>query len=95
MSTSMLHNIMRLSDTDNVKTIEDLLEGILRLPQIITSLITEAILLIVHMILFIGILLIMWGALEWLSGWNEISGKKNVIRGVALLLLASALGIYL
>ena len=75
--------------------IDDLLEKFLSLPQTIVLFIVEIILLLIYITMFIGLLLIIWGALEWLSGWNEISGKKNIIRGVALLLLASALGIYI
>jgi len=74
--------------------VNDLLEKFLSLPQTIVLFIVEIILLLIYITMFIGLLLIVWGALEWLSGWNEISGKKNIIRGAALLLLASTLGIY-
>lgn len=34
--------------------------------------------------------MIVWGAIEWATGYNETSGKRNIIRGITLIILALA-----
>ena len=45
---------------------------------------------IVYAALLIGGIMIVWGAIEWATGYNEAGGKKSIIRGTFLVLLALA-----
>jgi len=40
--------------------------------------------------MFIGGIMIVWGVIEWATGYNETSGRRNIIRGVVLLLISLA-----
>ena len=88
----LLNNTIRILDSES-DSIDNIIRNLLNLPEVINATIIRAILLILNILVFVGLLLIVWGILEWLSGWNEHSGKRNIIRGIILLILASTLGI--
>lgn len=73
--------------------VKKLIDDLLRLPNTFALLIAQVIFFMLYLFLFIGLLLIIWGLLEWLSGWNETSGKRNFIKGVIMTLIAVFLGI--
>ncbi|MCR8433084.1 MAG: hypothetical protein QXH55_00495 [Candidatus Korarchaeota archaeon] len=78
---------------DNI--IKELLDNLLKLPNALMSFIAGVILFMLYLLLFVGILVTIWGILEWLSGWNETSGKRNLIKGTLLILIAIILEIRL
>ncbi|MHA1616881.1 MAG: hypothetical protein ACTSX9_06210 [Candidatus Njordarchaeales archaeon] len=45
---------------------------------------------LVYATMFIGGIMILWGAIEWATGYNELSGKKTIVRGIVLVTLALA-----
>ena len=45
---------------------------------------------LVYIAVFIGGIMIVWGAIEWATGYNETGGRKNIIRGVVLVILSMA-----
>ncbi|MCR8453828.1 MAG: hypothetical protein NDP13_02430 [Crenarchaeota archaeon] len=75
--------------------IKELLDNLLKLPNALMSFIAGVILFMLYLLLFVGILVTIWGILEWLSGWNETSGKRNLIKGTLLILIAIILEIRL
>ncbi|MCR8455353.1 MAG: hypothetical protein QXJ52_03475, partial [Candidatus Korarchaeota archaeon] len=74
---------------------KELLDNLLKLPNALMSFIAGVILFMLYLLLFVGILVTIWGILEWLSGWNETSGKRNLIKGTLLILIAIILEIRL
>lgn len=80
-----LYNIQ--SENDDVYEIIDSWK---KLPGLFLNIIKQAFLYLVYLAFFIGAFLLIIGILEWMSGWNEMSGKKNVIRGIILMLVALA-----
>jgi len=45
---------------------------------------------LIYIAMFVGGIMILWGAIEWATGYNETSGKKTIIKGAVLVLLALA-----
>ena len=69
--------------------LEEVTKTLKELPSYLIGLLTEAIFFLIYATLFFGLFLILWGIIEWATGWNEFNGKRNVVRGVILLAIAS------
>ena len=74
----------------NETSIEDYLNAWANLPSVAVNILRKVFLFLAYAAIFIGGIMIVWGAIEWATGYNELGGKKNIIRGVVLLLLALA-----
>ena len=60
-----------------------------QIPSRIVNIILSVIFLILYLAMFVAFLLIVWGAVQWISGWNEVAGKKNIVRGVVLFIITT------
>lgn len=70
--------------------IYEIIDSWKKLPSLFLNIVKQAFLYLVYLTFFIGAFLLIVGILEWMSGWNEMAGKKNMIRGIILILVALA-----
>ncbi len=75
--------------TTNI-TIDDYIRSWAELPDQAIFWLREIFLFLIYAAVFIGGIMIVWGAIEWATGYNDTSGKRNIIRGVILMILALA-----
>jgi len=84
----LVENLFSVKSED--EEIHEIIDSWKELPRLFLDIIKQAFLYIVYITFFIGALLLIIGVLEWMSGWNEIAGKKNIIRGVILIIVSTA-----
>ncbi len=75
---------------NNTYTIEDYFRAWSELPDRIIEWLKLAFLVIIYVAVFVGGIMIVWGAIEWATGYNEMDGRRNIIRGIVLLVIALA-----
>jgi len=71
-------------------TIDDFIHSWYELPNQAINWLNRIFLLMIYLAFFIGGIMIIWGAIEWATGYNEIGGKRNIIRGIVLVTIAIA-----
>jgi len=76
--------------SSNNTTIDDFIVSWAELPNQILQWLHIIFLLFIYAAVFIGGIMIVWGAIEWATGYNDIGGRKNVVKGVVLIILALA-----
>jgi len=75
--------------TTNI-TIDDYIRSWAELPDQAIFWLREIFLFLIYAAVFIGGIMIVWGAIEWATGYNDTGGKRNIIRGIILMILALA-----
>lgn len=75
---------------NNTTSFEEYLSAWSNLPSIAEKLLTTMFNFLVYVAMFIGGIMVIWGAIEWATGYNETGGRRNIIRGVILLILSLA-----
>ena len=70
--------------------LEKILESWKKLPDLFVDILKSIFVYLVYIAFFIGAILIIWGIIEWATGWNELNGKRNIVRGVILVILSIA-----
>ena len=78
-------------EEDNSEHLMNIIHSLSNLPSRLLDIIVEVIIFLIYLTMFFGILLLIWGIIEWSTGWNEHGGKRNVIRGIILLAISSVL----
>jgi len=86
----MVGEVLSSGTSENSSDVNEILESWRRLPDYFVYILKKAFLFLVYVTFFVGSFLLAWGLLEWLSGWNELNGKRNVIRGIVLIIVALA-----
>ncbi len=71
-------------------TLDDYINSWTKLPIKAIEWLKEIFTIIVYMAGIIGGIMIVWGAIEWATGYDDSRGKKNIIRGAVLMLIALA-----
>jgi len=71
-------------------TFDDYLRAWSNLPDLVVSWIKQFFLFLAYVSLFVGGIMIIWGSIAWATGYDEHSGKKNIIRGIVLIVLSLA-----
>ena len=71
------------------KNIDEFISKLEKIPDKVISLITTIISIMIYLSIFLAIFLIIWGIIQWVTGWNELAGKKNIVRGVILFIIAT------
>lgn len=61
-----------------------------RLPDLIVSWLRKIIAVVLHIALLVGVILIVWGAIEWATALQPREGRRKIVRGVALIVLSLA-----
>ena len=72
------------------QTVDDYINAWANLPSVMMDILKRAFILLAYSAVFIGSIMVVWGAIEWATGYNELGGRKNIIRGVVLIILALA-----
>jgi len=75
---------------NDTQAVEEYLRAWANLPEVAVTILRNIFLFLAYIALFIGSIMIVWGAIEWATGYNELGGRKNIVRGVVLILLALA-----
>ena len=75
---------------NNTTSFEEYLSAWSNLPSIAEKILTTMFNFLVYVAMFIGGIMVIWGAIEWATGYNETGGRRNIIRGVILLILSLA-----
>ena len=70
--------------------LDDYLSSWSNLPKLAEAIIENIFMFLVYIAVFIGSIMIVWGAIEWATGYNENGGRKNIIRGVVLVIISMA-----
>jgi len=70
--------------------IDDYIRSWAELPDQAIFWLREIFLFLIYAAVFIGGIMIVWGAIEWATGYNDTGGKRNIIRGIILMILALA-----
>jgi len=78
------------SQNTEYEDVDEILESWKSLPSYLLNILKKAFLYLVYVAMFIGAFLIIWGVIEWMTGWNEHGGKKNIVKGIILLLVSTA-----
>lgn len=73
---------------NNTTTFEDYVSAWSNLPEVAEKILAYMFSILVYMAMFIGGIMIVWGAIEWATGYNEVGGRRNIIRGATLLILS-------
>ena len=76
--------------TTSSTEVDEIIRSWKSLPAYFLSILQKAFLFLVYAAMFLGAFMIIWGVIEWMSGWNEHSGKRNVVRGIILLVVSMA-----
>ncbi len=71
-------------------TLDDYINSWTKLPIKAIEWLKEIFTIIVYMAGIIGGIMIVWGAIEWATGYDDTRGKRNIIRGAVLMLIALA-----
>lgn len=71
-------------------TLDDYIDSWTKLPTKAIEWLKQIFTLIVYMGGIIGGIMIVWGAIEWATGYDDNRGKKNIIRGAILMIIALA-----
>jgi len=83
-------SILNGTTATNTNEVDDIIRSWKSLPAYFLSILQKAFLFLVYTAMFLGAFMIIWGIIEWMSGWNEHSGKRNVVRGIILLVVSMA-----
>jgi len=83
-------SILNGTTTTSTNEVNDIIRSWRGLPAYFLSILQKAFLFLVYAAMFLGAFMIIWGVIEWMSGWNEHSGKRNVVRGIILLVVSMA-----
>lgn len=75
---------------NNSSSLEEYLRAWANLPDVAVNILNKIFLFLAYAAIFIGGIMVVWGAIEWATGYNELGGRKNIIRGVILIILALA-----
>jgi len=73
---------------NNTTTFDDYLSAWSNLPIVAEKILSSMFSILVYLAMFIGGIMIVWGAIEWATGYNETGGRRNIIRGAVLLILS-------
>ena len=83
-----------ISTTSKNSSKEHLLDIVAKLksvPVYLVEIIVRVIMFLIYLTMFFGLLLLVWGIIEWTTGWNEHNGKRNIVRGIILLTISGVL----
>lgn len=72
------------------ENVEQLIESWFRLPKLIKSWFRKALLYMVSIGVFIGGIMVIWGAIQWATDYGPNRGRSKIIKGVALIVISLA-----
>jgi len=87
---TLLFSYISLGLLQSNATLDDYIDSWTKLPIKAIEWLKQIFTLIVYMAGIIGGIMIVWGAIEWATGYDDNRGKKNIIRGAILMLIALA-----
>lgn len=68
---------------------EEIIESWFKLPKLIKLWFKKALLFMVSLGVFIGGIMVIWGAIKWATNYGR-GGKEIVIKGIALIIISLA-----
>lgn len=89
MLMKIICNIFSQSD-QNSEDVDPrkILEAVKELPKEILKILKEWLSVLILILYFVGALLVIFGIIEWATSYNESEGKRYVVRGFIMILLA-------
>jgi hypothetical protein len=72
--------------------LNDIIENLEGLPDKINAVFNQAITYLLSISFALGVLLIIVGAAQWATGWDNRGGKKTIVKGVFLIILSLVAG---
>ena len=62
---------------NDTQAVEEYLRAWANLPEVAVTILRNIFLFLAYIALFIGSIMIVWGAIEWATGYNELGGRKT------------------
>lgn len=69
-----------------------LIDRLKELPEQIQNGLATAITVLISLCGAIGLLVVIVGAIQWATGWDERGGKRSVVKGIVLIIISIVAG---
>lgn len=71
-------------------SIDKLIESWFKLPKLIKKWFRQALLYMVSIGVFLGGIMVIWGAIQWATDYGPSRGRSKIIKGISLIVISLA-----